>query len=420
MGHSRLTMLSEFQVDSRGTQPYTHMYSFSPKRLSHPDCRTSNSYRVQWLLKVPHDLLQVQISLCGRATVLKEWRRWEIQAQRVCVWTHSGWETRHQGQTPGHSYTVIPYRETKPGSPHWKQEVRSGSTWHPKLLQTIQPRIINHLTPKMKEETDIILLQTGCEFRCEFRKVCSLKEILKCPESILGYPRVFHLNDQEDKAISSIAFFFFWTSDDGKCTVSSPFCKTFPQSGLLWECSHDGVWSGGWSIGYPRCTEWHDPPRTPGTSHSIYSQQHSRARQTCVNSMSKWICFTLSLLSFRKEHKTSRKGSDLGSSVRWPGPTSRARKYTETLISRWHLDSCETSREKVYPSALMAPRTTACSVLGRLPGASCRPRWWREYSLSAGTKGFGAHRLGLNSSFTIYCHSLYRGHLNSQGISARI
>ena len=209
MGHSRLTMLSEFQVDSRGTQPYTHMYSFSPKRLSHPDCRTSNSYRVQWLLKVPHDLLQVQISLCGRATVLKEWRRWEIQAQRVCVWTHSGWETRHQGQTPGHSYTVIPYRETKPGSPHWKQEVRSGSTWHPRLLQTIQPRIINHLTPKMKEETDIILLQTGYEFRCEFRKVCSLKEILKCPESILGYPRVFHLNDQEDKAISSIAFFFF-------------------------------------------------------------------------------------------------------------------------------------------------------------------------------------------------------------------
>ena len=59
----------------------------------------------------------------------------------------------------------------------------------------------------MKEETDIILLQTGCEFRCEFRKVCSLKEILKCPESILGYPRVFHLNDQEDKAIGSIAFF---------------------------------------------------------------------------------------------------------------------------------------------------------------------------------------------------------------------
>lgn len=153
---------------------------------------------------------------------------------------------------------------------------------------------------------------------------------------------------------SVLLLFFFWTSDDGKCTASSPFCKTFPQSGLLWECSHDGVWGGGWSTGYPRYTEWHDPPRTPGTSHSIYSPQHSRTRWTCVNSMSKWICFTLSLLSFRKEHKTSRKGSDLGSRVRWPGPTSRARKYTETLISLWHLDSCETSREKAYPSALMA------------------------------------------------------------------
>lgn len=157
------------------------------------------------------------------------------------------------------------------------------------------------------------------------------------------------------------------------------------------------------------------PQEHPIPSSTIsHSLQHSRTRWTHVSSMSKWICFPLSLVSFRKEHKTSRKGSDLGSRVRGPGPTSRARKYTETLIS------LETAREKVCPSALVAPRTTACSALGRLPGASRRPRWWREYRFSTGTKGFGAHRLGLNSSFTIYCCSLHRSHLNKQGISARI
>ena len=160
-------------------------------------------------------------------------------------------------------------------------------------------------------------------------------------------------------------------------------------------------------VGCPLPGPQEHPIPSSTTSHSL---QHRRTRWTCVSSMCKWICFALSLLSFRKEHKTSKKGSGLGSRVRGPGATSRARKCTETRISPWNLDSRETSREKVYPSALMAPRTTARSALGRLPGASRRPRWWREYSFSTGTKGFGEQRLALNSSFTIYCRSLHRGH----------
>ena len=164
MGHSRVTMLWEMQVDGKGAQPHVHVYPSSPKFLSHPECHTPNFYRVQWLLKGPHDLSQVQVSLCGRAIVLlKEWRRWDLQAQRVCAWTHSGWETCHQGQTPDTPVQRTPYRETKPGSHHWKHEAWSGSTRHPKLLQTIQPRIINPLISKRKEETDIILLQTGSQ-----------------------------------------------------------------------------------------------------------------------------------------------------------------------------------------------------------------------------------------------------------------
>ena len=36
--HCWLTMLWQFQVDSKGTQLYVYMYPFSPKLLSHPGC----------------------------------------------------------------------------------------------------------------------------------------------------------------------------------------------------------------------------------------------------------------------------------------------------------------------------------------------------------------------------------------------
>ena len=36
--YSQLTMLWWFQVDSKGTQPYTYMYPFFPKLPSHPGC----------------------------------------------------------------------------------------------------------------------------------------------------------------------------------------------------------------------------------------------------------------------------------------------------------------------------------------------------------------------------------------------
>ena len=36
--YNRLTMLWQFQVDSKGTQPYTHVCPFSPKLPSHPGC----------------------------------------------------------------------------------------------------------------------------------------------------------------------------------------------------------------------------------------------------------------------------------------------------------------------------------------------------------------------------------------------
>ena len=36
--YSWLTMLWSFQVDSKGTQPYIHIYPISPKLLSHPGC----------------------------------------------------------------------------------------------------------------------------------------------------------------------------------------------------------------------------------------------------------------------------------------------------------------------------------------------------------------------------------------------
>ena len=41
--YSHLTALWEFQVDSKGTQPYIHMYPFSPKFASHPCCHITLS-----------------------------------------------------------------------------------------------------------------------------------------------------------------------------------------------------------------------------------------------------------------------------------------------------------------------------------------------------------------------------------------
>ena len=38
LGNSQLTMLWQFQVDSKGTQPYTYVYPFSPKLPSYPGC----------------------------------------------------------------------------------------------------------------------------------------------------------------------------------------------------------------------------------------------------------------------------------------------------------------------------------------------------------------------------------------------
>ena len=82
--------------------------------------------------------------------------------QRVCAWTHSRWERHRQGQTPGHSRTanILQRNKTWLCSQHWKHEAQSESTSHPKLSQTIQSRIINYLTSKRKEETDIILVKT--------------------------------------------------------------------------------------------------------------------------------------------------------------------------------------------------------------------------------------------------------------------
>ena len=36
-------MLLEFQMDSKGTQPYIYMYPVSPKLSSHPGCRVTLS-----------------------------------------------------------------------------------------------------------------------------------------------------------------------------------------------------------------------------------------------------------------------------------------------------------------------------------------------------------------------------------------
>ena len=41
--YSQLTMLLQFQVDSKGTQPYIYMYPFSPKSPSHPGCHITLS-----------------------------------------------------------------------------------------------------------------------------------------------------------------------------------------------------------------------------------------------------------------------------------------------------------------------------------------------------------------------------------------
>ena len=38
VGYSRLAMLWQFQVNSKGTQPYIHMYLFSPQNPSYPGC----------------------------------------------------------------------------------------------------------------------------------------------------------------------------------------------------------------------------------------------------------------------------------------------------------------------------------------------------------------------------------------------
>ena len=98
--------------------------------------------------------------------------------------------------------------------------------------------------------------------RSKFHKVCSLKEILKCPESILGCPRAFHLNDQEDKAISSIVLFF--------CGGDLRRWKMYSVLSLLQHIStlrtSLGVlpwWGGGLSTGCPRCAEWDVPSQDP-------------------------------------------------------------------------------------------------------------------------------------------------------------
>ena len=41
--YSQLTTLWQVQIDSKGTQPHIHMYPFSPKPLSYPDCHITLS-----------------------------------------------------------------------------------------------------------------------------------------------------------------------------------------------------------------------------------------------------------------------------------------------------------------------------------------------------------------------------------------
>ena len=43
LGNSQLTMLWQFQVGNKGTQPYIYMYPFSPKLPSHPGCHITLS-----------------------------------------------------------------------------------------------------------------------------------------------------------------------------------------------------------------------------------------------------------------------------------------------------------------------------------------------------------------------------------------
>ena len=43
LGYSQLTMLWQFQMNSKGTQPYIYMYAFSPKLSSHPGCQITLS-----------------------------------------------------------------------------------------------------------------------------------------------------------------------------------------------------------------------------------------------------------------------------------------------------------------------------------------------------------------------------------------
>ena len=45
--YSQLTMLCWFQVNSKGTQPYIHMYPFSFKLPSHPGCHKTSSSATQ-------------------------------------------------------------------------------------------------------------------------------------------------------------------------------------------------------------------------------------------------------------------------------------------------------------------------------------------------------------------------------------
>ena len=46
--YSHLTMLWQFQVNSKGTQSYTFTYPFSPKFPSHPGCHIILSRVLQW------------------------------------------------------------------------------------------------------------------------------------------------------------------------------------------------------------------------------------------------------------------------------------------------------------------------------------------------------------------------------------
>lgn len=198
-------------------------------------------------------------------------------------------------------------------------------------------------------------------------------------------------------------------------SVTLPSAAHFHSQDFFWECSHGG--SEGLSIGYPRCTGWHVPFQDPRSIPFrlpllVIACSIAEPDGPILSSMSKW-CFPLSLVSFRKEHKTSRKGSDLGSRVRGPRPPLAEPENAPRLSCSLKLrgKGCPRPSWPEDHSLLCSRKTTRGPIAGPADGG---------YRFSTGTKGFGAHRLSLNSSFTIYCRSLHRGHLNRQGISARI